>query len=137
MSFFFLMIRRPPRSTRTDTLLPYTTLFRSRRAESPWGGVSALRCRAPGPWGTVGPWSLSLLMAPCYDGPLQKATPERRIPMDSPFCHCLVYVNAADEAEAQANGRARVEASLGHGRAWWAERECQDVLKSGGTAHLK
>src|SRR3546814_16381507 len=31
MSFFFLMIRRPPRSTRTDTLFPYTTLFRSRR----------------------------------------------------------------------------------------------------------
>src|SRR3546814_8049155 len=28
--FFFLMIRLPPRSTRTDTLLPYTTLFRSR-----------------------------------------------------------------------------------------------------------
>src|SRR3546814_3711816 len=30
--FFFLMIRRPPRSTRTDTLLPYTTLFRSKAA---------------------------------------------------------------------------------------------------------
>src|SRR3546814_18684756 len=29
VSFFFLMIRRPPRSTRTDTLFPYTTLFRS------------------------------------------------------------------------------------------------------------
>src|SRR3546814_20791154 len=29
MVFFFLMIRRPPRSTRTDTLFPYTTLFRS------------------------------------------------------------------------------------------------------------
>src|SRR3546814_14225144 len=28
-SFFFLMIRLPPRSTRTDTLFPYTTLFRS------------------------------------------------------------------------------------------------------------
>src|SRR3546814_20156627 len=27
--FFFLMIRRPPRSTRTDTRFPYTTLFRS------------------------------------------------------------------------------------------------------------
>src|SRR3546814_15790487 len=27
--FFFLMIRRPPRSTRTDTLFPYTTLFRA------------------------------------------------------------------------------------------------------------
>src|SRR3546814_4519235 len=30
MYLFFLMIRRPPRSTRTDTLFPYTTLFRSR-----------------------------------------------------------------------------------------------------------
>src|SRR3546814_12604201 len=30
---FFLMIRRPPRSTRTDTLFPYTTLFRSTDAE--------------------------------------------------------------------------------------------------------
>src|SRR3546814_19442719 len=34
--FFFLMIRRPPRSTRTDTLFPYTTLFRS------WSGFTAL-----------------------------------------------------------------------------------------------
>src|SRR3546814_6109866 len=32
--FFFLMIPRPPRSTRTDTLFPYTTLFRSLRAVS-------------------------------------------------------------------------------------------------------
>src|SRR3546814_1560983 len=31
-AFFFLMIRRPPRSTRTDTLFPYTTLFRARSA---------------------------------------------------------------------------------------------------------
>src|SRR3546814_11189127 len=31
--FFFLMSRRPPRSTLTDTLFPYTTLFRSRLAE--------------------------------------------------------------------------------------------------------
>src|SRR3546814_18489765 len=30
---FFLIIRRPPRSTRTDTLFPYTTLFRSRDRE--------------------------------------------------------------------------------------------------------
>src|SRR3546814_13378795 len=34
--FFFLMIRRPPRSTRTDTLFPYTTLFRSPRIGTPW-----------------------------------------------------------------------------------------------------
>src|SRR3546814_12115305 len=31
---FFLMIRRPPRSTRTDTLFPYTTLFRSLAAKT-------------------------------------------------------------------------------------------------------
>src|SRR3546814_16696260 len=42
---FFLIIRRPPRSTRTDTLFPYTTLFRSGDAYSiadiaiwPWYG---------------------------------------------------------------------------------------------------
>src|SRR3546814_3062212 len=40
--FFFLIIRLPPRSTRTDTLFPYTTLFRSyqgqgkTRAERRW-----------------------------------------------------------------------------------------------------
>src|SRR5881409_4322670 len=31
--FFFLMIRRPPRSTRETTLFPYTTLFRSSKKE--------------------------------------------------------------------------------------------------------
>src|SRR3546814_5539427 len=37
---FFLMIRRPPRSTRTDTLFPYTTLFRS-------NGKAARSCVLP------------------------------------------------------------------------------------------
>src|SRR3546814_4200408 len=49
-SFFFLMIRRPPRSTRTDTLFPYTTLFRSRHhAGLPDRGGSPRRpCAVPG-----------------------------------------------------------------------------------------
>src|SRR3546814_2176736 len=34
VGLFFLMIRRPPRSTRTDTLFPYTTLFRSPPSQS-------------------------------------------------------------------------------------------------------
>src|SRR3546814_20339345 len=34
--FFVLMIRRPPRSKRTDTLFPYTTLFRSPRTPATW-----------------------------------------------------------------------------------------------------
>src|SRR3546814_20055691 len=40
--FFFLMIRRPPRSTRTDTLFPYTTLFRSESAVSMIQGCSEI-----------------------------------------------------------------------------------------------
>src|SRR3546814_10920596 len=43
---FFLMIRRPPRSTRTDTLFPYTTLFRSgwgQEGEMDMGELGAYR----------------------------------------------------------------------------------------------
>src|SRR3546814_6744751 len=59
------MIRRPPRSTRTDTLFPYTTLFRSVRKRLPRSGccsaenrtpAGAKRCRytpRPTPAGTV------------------------------------------------------------------------------------
>src|SRR3546814_1359829 len=46
------MIRGPPRSTRTDTLFPYTTLFRSARVGLPSKsarlGVSVVRGRLPG-----------------------------------------------------------------------------------------
>src|SRR3546814_17872647 len=43
--FFFLMIRRPPRSTRTDTLFPYTTLFRSGASRA--AGGARPRCHRP------------------------------------------------------------------------------------------
>src|SRR3546814_13764376 len=36
LSLFFLMIRRPPKSTRTYTLFPYTTLFRSMALNNSW-----------------------------------------------------------------------------------------------------
>src|SRR3546814_2055074 len=50
--FFFLMTRRPPRSTRTDTLCPYTTLFRSgdrhgRVARGPAGAIGHRHERRP------------------------------------------------------------------------------------------
>src|SRR3546814_4579596 len=38
------MIRRPPRSTRTDTLFPYTTLFRSPRRPSPRASTPSWKC---------------------------------------------------------------------------------------------
>src|SRR3546814_11654320 len=40
ISFVLLMVRRPPISTRTDTLFPYTTLFRAAWSPSPVGGGS-------------------------------------------------------------------------------------------------
>src|SRR5213083_3193372 len=44
--FFFIMIRRPPRSTQQRTLFPYTTLFRSPRTSArAWRRRG--RCRAP------------------------------------------------------------------------------------------
>src|SRR3546814_2250261 len=39
------MIRRPPRSTRTDTLFPYTTLFRSPRGVRPGNRLPKRRSR--------------------------------------------------------------------------------------------
>src|SRR3546814_1870188 len=47
MWFVCLMIRRPPRSTRTDTLFPYTTLFRSGEHVEPSRHVD--RRQPPGP----------------------------------------------------------------------------------------
>src|SRR3546814_7417085 len=41
------MIRRPPRSTRTDTLFPYTTLFRSPRARESCGCLMPCCCCHP------------------------------------------------------------------------------------------
>src|SRR3546814_3282636 len=62
---FFLMIRRPPRSTRTDTLFPYTTLVRSGVAREHPAGALAAADAAPGaPVGTA-----SLSFRPASVGP--------------------------------------------------------------------
>src|SRR3546814_2340788 len=53
MYFFFLMIRRPPISTRTATLFPYTTLFRSADC---WGWATWRRA-----WGGFNPDGRALL----------------------------------------------------------------------------
>src|SRR3546814_2284163 len=68
--FFFLMIRPPPRSTRTDTLVPYTTHFRSggRRRDPGFSGTGQPRRslspvtghrRLPGPHRAPQPGALS------------------------------------------------------------------------------
>src|SRR3546814_4476802 len=48
------MIRRPPRSTRTDTLFPYTTLFRSHRDKTPRLSPSEYTCSPPRRYGPLG-----------------------------------------------------------------------------------
>src|SRR3546814_9889961 len=72
------MIRRPPRSTRTDTLFPYTTLFRSlsSRPTSAVGGVAVRRAQveAHGPAGHGGQVAVSLGRA---DGGLQEGGGQR------------------------------------------------------------
>src|SRR3546814_2593508 len=55
------MLRRPPRSTRTDTLFPYTTLFRSPRAGRTIriaDGISWARIPMPGSLGHINSWLL-------------------------------------------------------------------------------
>src|SRR3546814_14905405 len=50
--FFFVMIRRPPRSTRTDTLFPYTTLFRSPEFGTSYSTESSRFGATRNPWST-------------------------------------------------------------------------------------
>src|SRR3546814_7717732 len=67
---FVLMIRRPPRSTRTDTLFPYTTLFRSSCA------APSSREVAVGPtcyrW-DASPTATSRYMKPCWPAAAPRA----------------------------------------------------------------
>src|SRR3546814_19061248 len=60
--FFFLMIRRPPRPTRTATLFPYTTLFRS--ADAARAGALAARSVAIFVGAIVITGIMSLLLTP-------------------------------------------------------------------------
>src|SRR3546814_20638654 len=61
--FFLLIVRRPPRSTHTDTLLPYTTLFRSLKSQIACSVRQAMRdaSKTGGALGAVSEKELSLL----------------------------------------------------------------------------
>src|SRR3546814_6498441 len=70
---FFLMIRRPPRSTRTDTLFPYTTLFRSLSGLAQAQLLravkeGAMRLLILGAVGLVAAASMTALLAQTVDG---------------------------------------------------------------------
>src|SRR3546814_7980969 len=62
-SFFFLLSPRPPRSTRTDTLFPYTTLFRSALRSTP---SACLRSAwSPAFWWMMRSWRSRTSSATC------------------------------------------------------------------------
>src|SRR3546814_11968060 len=69
LHLFFLMIRRPPRSTRTDTLFPYTTLFRS--SSPPRSNASAARSACCSAAGTRSPSTKSATRSEEHTSELQ------------------------------------------------------------------
>src|SRR3546814_19414462 len=94
--FFFLMIRRPPRSTRTDTRFPYTTLFRS------WSG------------GTV-------IVAPRHISGKTRRAARRRARPEVPPRRVSRRSWAPDRSRRGRSPPRRAEI----GRASWRERVCQ------------
>src|SRR3546814_18547611 len=88
LCLFFLMIRRPPRSTRTDTLFPYTTLFRS-SASARAGRRRPVRARAPPAAGT-GPGSRTTRAAPPTAGRSEEHTSELQVTNAHLVCRLLL-----------------------------------------------
>src|SRR3546814_12981100 len=130
--FFFLIILRPPRSTRTDTLFPYTALFRSERT---WTCL----CSSGGFGGVVGGGFSGLVAAAAVAVAVVVATAtlaafglvallvlvlhdQRLLGVRLVAAHHQVAQPRVVEAEAFDQ---IVEPGLGHGRAPWGESGCQ------------
>src|SRR3546814_14797512 len=112
---FFLMIRRPPRSTRTDTLFPYTTLFRSPYHYAHQYGAD----------GTVGGYNIR------YDPTDLKKCPKTEIPGDGFLLYegvCSAQVNEPVTGSWKAeDNKLCVDIAWEIGRASCRERVCQYV----------
>src|SRR3546814_8432003 len=96
-SFFVLMVRRPPISTRTDTLFPYTTLFRSLRA--PRGGRGGCGRR-----GAAGKPRRAAAQGPYLDGlltflPLSRRSAPTTLPTILPTTHSVTLGPRAEGPE--------------------------------------
>src|SRR3546814_9992975 len=90
--FFFLMIRRPPRSTRTDTLFPYTTLFRSEQQFTARTAERANACQMEEGGGGVAPPDEAKSVDPvARKRPVKTAAPQ------PPRPHCLCHHDRRSE----------------------------------------
>src|SRR3546814_4994996 len=98
-SFFFLMIRRPPRSTRTATLFPYTTLFRSTSSTDDPSGRNAdvenSSCAIPTP-----------RLRPDREGP--RALPVRQRRGGSDHVSCLIGRRRSEEHTSELQSLMRI-----------------------------
>src|SRR3546814_13102237 len=121
--FFFLMIRRPPRSTRTDTLFPYTTLFRSWLADADaaidWAVAGAIASWADTDDGCV-------IRDRGYPAEIFRRIVDTRLRANDPRLTLRGQTLDGVIAAMRAGPRAMVGA-LQIGRASWRERVCQYV----------
>src|SRR3546814_10788586 len=76
--FVFLMIRRPPRSTRTDTLFPYTTLFRSRLSLPQASRIATTSAWAVGSFCEVTRFQPSPTISPSFTTTAPNGPPAKR-----------------------------------------------------------
>src|SRR3546814_16172109 len=115
------MLRRPPRSTLTDTLFPYTTLFLSHSRRSPENGYGAVLSLVSGRYGRLEfRFGYSRIFSRVA---IQGNRADRRAAFDSGHPHdCRhLYLAATDLAEAHSIRRWEI------GRASCRERVCQYV----------
>src|SRR3546814_21075559 len=108
------MLLRPPRSTRTDTLFPYTTLFRSRRSPVPPCGKGIEYYRSPEPVEGCLSWIDALRQAQGFVSIDKTDSADAR--------RCVRFPPAArtDRAAPRAGARCRADAC----RRGWGDRPC-------------
>src|SRR3546814_1074285 len=109
MCFFFLMIRRPPIATRTDTLFPYTTLFRSRPPSRP-GSIRRTSTRRAGrsaAWRTCG--GLPLLAHDRVERPGARPGEDQVEEREAEQQRCIAAVQRSEEHTSELQSLMRIE----------------------------
>src|SRR3546814_19760552 len=127
---FFLTIRRPPRATRTDTLFPYTTLFRSLSASVEWAAMTNRIINMIEP-----PRFCGSKEAPCLGTPKQYVLCSYRPAHTSTACSSISVRSSSVRWDGSAClGGSRQDTLPGHGAQHKAERNVAAAVNVNGTA---
>src|SRR3546814_12763948 len=130
--FFFLMIRRPPRSTRTDTLFPYTTLFRSIAAQLPDIALFDVNLRGEMSYPLIDELTARSVPVIIVTGCDEQSLPTncrgcRRVAKPSSPADILKAIDAVPAGHGQPLGHRTAPNPCGLGRTRCREREGPDV----------